>query len=443
MTHRARPRQTASDRVAVIGAGWAGLATAVTLAERGLEVVVFESARQAGGRARRVDWNGFPVDNGQHLLIGAYRQTLALLQTIGVPAGAAFLRMPMRIEVPGRFSMKLPPLPKPFHLAAGLMAARGIPLREKIAAARFIHALRAAGFRLDNDRTVAAWLDGHAQRGALREHLWEALCVAALNTLPGEASAQVFANVLRDTLGGSRDCTDFLLPRLDLGALLPDAAIAFLGNRGAEVRCPSRVRQVRADTAGWQVEAEGAAESFAHVVIACAPQHVSALLPEDPRLDRLRSKLGRLEFEPIATVYLRYPQECRLPEPILALNSAPAQWVIDRGHLSAGAAGMVAHVLSARGPWQVLGDDALAQVLDARLRESLPACRDWPAPLDRLVIREKRATFRCTPDLDRPTTATALSGLWLAGDYVRGEYPGTLEAAVISGRAAAKAILKN
>jgi hydroxysqualene dehydroxylase len=443
VTHTLADAPGDQPRVAVVGAGWAGIAAALELTRNGHRVVLFESAKQPGGRARRVVWQGTPVDNGQHLLVGAYRETLALLETVGVSTGSALLRMPMRIDVPGRMSMRLPGLPRPLHLAVGLFSARGVTLSEKVAAALFIRRLQARQFRLRRDRPVAEWLDGHGQQGALREHLWDALCVAALNTRPKEASAQVFANVLRDTLGGAREATDFLLPRLDLGALLPDAALGFLARAGAQIRCPERVGSVRPDGATWIVASEHSEESFEHVVVASGAQHVAALLPEDRRLDRLRTMLERFAYEPIGTAYLRYPPGCRLPSPILALNCEPAQWVVDRGHLSDAADGLLAHVLSARGPWEALGDEALTTVLDQRTREALPACRAWPAPIDHLVIREKRATFRCTPDLERPPTATALPGLWLAGDYVRGDYPGTLESAVISGKAAAAAILKN
>jgi squalene-associated FAD-dependent desaturase len=431
-----------SVRVAVVGAGWAGLAAATTLSDYGVDVTVFESARQAGGRARRVEWNGLAIDNGQHLLVGAYRETLALLRQVGIDPDAALLRLPMRIEVPGRFSMRLPGLPAPLHLAIGLFAASGVSFEEKLAAARFIRRLQARGYRLQGDCTVADWLDDQGQHGVLREHLWNALCIAALNTRPKEASAQVFANVLRDTLGGARAATDFLLPRIDLGALLPDAATRHLAARGARLRCPERVRAVRPEGAAWVVSIDAADEAFDRIILAVGAPHVAALLPEDRRVNRLRQTLDRLTYEPIGTAYLRYPQGCRLPSPILALNSEPAQWVVDRGRLAPAGDGLLAHVLSARGPWEALGDEALVRVLDARLRDALPACRSWPGPIEHFVIREKRATFRCVPDLERPTTVTAMPGLWLAGDYVRGDYPGTLEAAVISGRAAAHAVLK-
>ena len=429
-----------TPRIAIVGAGWAGLAAAVDLAGRGAQVSLFESAKHPGGRARRVDWNGIPVDNGQHLLVGAYRETLALLAAVGVNERTVLLRLPMRVEVPGRFSMRMPKLPSPLHLAAGLLGASGVSLGEKQAAVSFIRALQSTAFRLPEDESVADWLDRHGQRGALREHLWESLCLAALNTHPAEASAQVFANVLRETLGGPRAATDFLLPRVDLGAVMPDAALRHLSGHGASVRCATRVEALRPDGAEWKVETGEAIETFDHVVLATGPQHAAALLPADPRLDGLRDTLAGLAFEPIATAYLRYPDTARLPWPILAISRPPAQWIVDRGQLDARASGLFAHVLSAHGDWENIDDAVLVHQLDVRMRETLPECADLPPPLAHFVIRERRATFRCTPGMDRPPTATALPGLWLAGDYVQGDYPGTLESAVISGRKAAAAL---
>lgn len=430
-------------RVAVIGAGWAGIAAAVTLAAVGARVTLFEAGRQPGGRARRVELEGLPVDNGQHLLIGAYAATLALMRQVGVEPAAVLARLPMRVLVPGVLDLRLPRLPAPLHSAMGLLFARGAGIGEKWAALRAMHALQANGYRLAADTTLAAWLDATGQHGVLRRHLWEALCLAALNTPAARASAQVFANVLRDTLGAARAATDFLLPTVTLDEVLPTPALRWLTARGAQVRLGSRVASVRADAGGgWRVDSGNGQETFADVIVAVAPRHVPALLPDAPVLAGLRTTLEAFAYEPIATVYARYPPGTRLPERLLALRGPLAQWVVDRGALTAeprGAAdGLFAHVLSASGDWQALADEELAAALHRELAACLPSL---PAPLGNRVLREKRATFACVPQLVRPGNATVLPGLWLAGDYTASDYPATLEAAVRSGIAAARAML--
>ncbi|HWU84262.1 MAG TPA: FAD-dependent oxidoreductase, partial [Rhodocyclaceae bacterium] len=91
----------ARKRIAVIGAGYAGLAAAVTLVDAGHRVTVFETSRVLGGRARKVDSGDFSVDNGQHILIGAYRDTLRLMRKVGVDEAQALLRLPLQLSYPG------------------------------------------------------------------------------------------------------------------------------------------------------------------------------------------------------------------------------------------------------------------------------------------------------------------------------------------------------
>lgn len=427
--------------VAVVGAGWAGLTAAVRLQQRGIGVEVFESARHPGGRARGVDWAGQRIDNGQHLLVGAYSACLDVIRAVGGDPARLFLRRPLTVLVPGRFQLALPKLPAPLHLALGLVRATGADWRDKWAAIRFMRALQAANYRLPQDTTVASWLDEHHQTGSLREHLWNALCLAALNTAPNEASAQVFANVLRDTLGGPRAATDLLLPKVDLGAVFPELACQNLGQGGAKLHFSARVDAIAPEGAGWTLRMGDDVRRFSQIVIATAPWHASRLLPPLAQLHSLQARLAALESEPIATAYLQYPPDKRLPQALIALNRDHCQWLADRGQLG-GPAGQLAHVLSARGEWEDLGTDALVASLHATTAHTLGG--HWPsAPSAYRVIKEKRATFRCSPGLDRPPSRAPLPGLWLAGDYVASDYPGTLESAVRSGDAAAAGIAES
>ncbi|HJW04080.1 MAG TPA: hydroxysqualene dehydroxylase HpnE [Azospira sp.] len=435
--------------VAVIGGGWAGLACAVELASAGCAVSLYESAKQLGGRARGVEVHGHALDNGQHLLIGAYRDTLDLLQRIG--SRHLLQAAPLVLDTPPALRLALPRLPAPLHLAVGLLGARGPGLRDKIAAARFMQALKARHYRLPRDTTVARLLDAHQQHGALRRYLWEPLCLAALNTPAETASAQVFANVLRDSLGGQRQATDMLLPRTDLGRLLPQPAAEYLTQHGGQVRLGCRIRGITSGSEGWQLTLEArqqeeasngkssdSAPTFDAVVLATAPQHATALLPDAPALAGLRRQITALRYEPIATCYLGYPETVTLPSPMLGLAGPVGQWVFDRGPMD-GQAGVLACVLSAHGPWEELPGDALGLALHREIEAALG--RPLPPPLWQQTIREARATFACLPDLERPDNATPLPGLWLAGDYTAGDYPATLEGAVRSGLAAARGIL--
>lgn len=414
--------------VAVVGAGYAGLAAAVELAAAGVRVEVFEASRIPGGRARAVEVDGFTVDNGQHILVGAYGETLRLMRAVGADPEALLRRTPLRFEFPGEFVMSAPRLPAPLHTALALLLAQGLDWREKLAAIRLMRGLQAAGFRVDPDLTVEAWLDRHRAPPRQRRFLWEPLCIAALNTPADRASAQVMANVLRDSLAGSRPASDMLLPQVDLSALFPQPAARFVERQSGAVRLGQRIGGMRREGRAWMADAAG---PFDQVVLAVAPYHLAALVPE------LADRVAGFDWEPIVTSYFRYPPAVKLPQPMLGVDGGLAQWLFDRGTLC-GQHGLIAAVISARGRHLDLPTTELEARIHGEIAALVPAL---PPPLAVQTITEKRATFACVPGLQRPGPDTGLPGLWLAGDYVAGDYPATLEGAVRSGVAAARRVL--
>jgi hydroxysqualene dehydroxylase len=417
------------SRVAVIGAGWAGLAAAVTLAERGVPVTVFEASRSLGGRARRVSIDGVDLDNGQHILVGAYCESLRLMRLVGADPDKLLLRLPLELRYADGFHLRAPRLPYPFNLGAALLRAKGLSLAEAAAAVRFMALLRLRKFRINPDRNVAQLLDEHTQHGALRTHLWEPLCVSALNTPVASASAQVFVNVLRDGLTESRAASDFLIARTDLGTIFPEPAAEYLKSHGGTVELGTPVRRIEHVHGGFRVNE---ARTYSGVIIACGPHHVGPILVQLPELADVLAAINAFTYEPIVTCYLRYPESVSLPSAMLGFGGGVLQWVFDRGKLG-GPKGLLAAVISASGPHEELSREALVSKIDAELRAGLGAL---PDPLWSQVITEKRATFACRAGLRRPEGTTPLSGLLLAGDYIASDYPGTLEAAVRSGVAA-------
>ena len=440
-------------KIAVVGAGWAGMAAALAATQAGHHAIVFEAARAVGGRARALNStlsDGTPVvlDNGQHILIGAYSQTLELMKRVGVDASQALLRLPLDLRFPDNKGLALPDWPSPLDALGGMLMARGWTLSDKWSLLRAATGWQLQRFQCAPQTSVAQLCAGLTPR--VLQTLIEPLCVSALNTPTRRASGQVFLTVLRDSLFGGRGSSNLLLPRVDLSALFPQAAAEWLQHHGGDVRLGVRVDGLRVglqwnglrkpgDTPQWQVQGE----SFDRVIWATSSSNAAQALAEaaqsapDSIASSMRQWAGcaeSLQFEAIATVYA-WGQNARLRQPMLSLYSqastastgsaAPAQFVFDRGQLG-GPPGLLAFVVSASSDTKEV---LQAQVLQ-QARTQLGLALE---PVQTVV--EKRATFACIPALVRPAMHIA-PGLLACGDYIEGPYPATLEGAVRSGWAA-------
>jgi len=436
--------------VAVAGGGWAGCAAALELARQGCQVTLYEAARSLGGRARGVEVRGLALDNGQHILLGAYRESLRLMKRVGVDEKTAFLRLPVQMRYPAGgdgMDFAASRLPAPVHLALALLRAKGLERADKLALARFNSAGRWMGWQLNDDCTVLELLERFDQTERLTRLMWRPLCIAAMNTPPERASANVFLAVLRDSLGARRRAaSDMLLPRLPMGALFPEPAGAWLEREGHTVRLGVKVAGVKRDGDDWLVEPGGDAppERFDAVVLATPAPVSAALVAGLPEAAALAEQLDAFTHEPIATCYLQYAPGTRLDLPFYALLDEPGanrwgQFVFDRAQLDAAQDGLLAVVVSAAADAASLPREDLAAAIAAQLAQDFGR-PELAAPAWTQLITEKRATFSCAPGLVRPGNTTALPGLVLAGDYTASDYPATLETAVRSGQAAATAI---
>jgi hypothetical protein len=266
--------------VAVVGAGWAGLAAAVRAVELGHRVTLLEAARVAGGRAR-----GLPLalpgggsllaDNGQHILLGAYSATLDLMRRLGVDSARALRRLPLALRYPDGSGLVLPRLPRPLDALAGGLTARGWRWADRLALLRAAVGWR-RGSPMDEAATVADWCAALPPR-VVRDVL-EPLCVAALNTPPREASARVFLRVLREALFGPPGSADVLLPSASLDALLPAPALRWLQAHGADVWLGWRARTLDWRAPHWLLDGE----AFDQVVLATSAPAAARLLDACP-----------------------------------------------------------------------------------------------------------------------------------------------------------------
>ncbi len=433
-------------QIAVIGAGWAGCAAAVELAAHGRQVTLFDAARVPGGRARKVTLNGNTVDNGQHILLGAYAETLRMMKLVGIDQETALLRLPLQMRYPNKTGMDFvaAKLTAPLHLLAGVLRASGLSIAEKLALAGFSISARQISWTLDHDCSVTELLHRFRQPERLTQLMWRPLCLAALNTPPSEASAQVFLNVLKDSLGARRASSEMLLPRLDLSALFPQQAIDYVIARSGHAHFGTRIGSLQQRPGGWSLQTNGGAivtPEFDQVVIASDLHNAAALLV--PLTENVI--MPGASYQPITTCYLQYDDDCRLDAAFYALADEPligywGQFVFDRGQLDAAQRGLLSVVVSASSQAVLKDHDTLCAAIGIQLADVF-ARPEFANPLWTKIVSEKRATFSCTPGLNRPDNRTAVDNIVLAGDYTASRYPATLEAAVRSGVAAAQLLM--
>jgi squalene-associated FAD-dependent desaturase len=440
--------------VVVVGAGFAGLSAASALADAGRRVLVLEARPQLGGRATafRDAATGELVDNGQHVLFGCYRETLAFLQRIGAAANVE--RQP-RLTVPCIDAkgvpavLRCPPLPAPLHLLAGVMTWRPIPWSERLGVLRLAPVLRAARDELARTGrvagsvppvTVAEWLRAHGQGPVLREWLWEPLAVAALNQAPETAAAAPFVRVLAGLFGTDPADASIVLPTKPLHLTYAEPARQWIEARGGRVRAGALARVIvdGARVAGVRVRGE---IITAPRVVAAAAWHALPTLFDGGApapLHEIVSNAGAMASMPIVTVNLWYDRAV-MDDVFVGLPGRPIQWVFDKRLAFGESASHLSLVASGAEALARESTEALVERAAADVAAALPHARR-----ERLVrgtvIREKRATFSLAPGQPpRPAVETPVRGLFLAGDWIDTGLPGTIESAAIAGHRAAAA----
>jgi len=440
--------------VLIVGAGVAGLSAAVSLAGAGARVLVLEARPTAGGRAGayRDPATGEVVDNGQHVLLGCYRETLAFLRRIGASNRVrwqAGLAVTM-VDRAGRPStLKCPPLPSPWHLVGGVIAWDGLGPGERLSIAGIAGPLARAQRALTRGEdpgaearglTVRAWLERHGQAPRLCEMLWEPLALAALNQPIDLAEASHFLGVLARMFSPEPDDAALVVPACPLDALYVDPAVRFVRAHGGEVRthAPARLVVDKGRVTGVRVRDE---RIEAPVVIAAVPWFgLRGLFDEVPAsMAAMVNDAGRRAASPIVTVNLWFDRPV-MEQPLVGLPGRAFQWVFDKAQVFADGASHLSLVSSGAAEVAAMTNERIIATAVEEIGGALPAVRR--ATLRRATaVRERLATFSLAAgEPPRPPTRPPVPGLLLAGDWIETGLPATIESAVVSGhRAAAEA----
>ncbi len=442
-------------RVAVIGGGFAGLSAAAELAARGFAVALFEARPRLGGRAYsfRDEESGEVVDNGQHALMGCYRDTLAFLDRIG--AASKLTRQPnLRVSMVhpqrGAGTIAAASLPSPLHLLAGLVRYRLLTPAERCNA--LFAGLRIMAMRRRQDPrlrewTVAELLRALGQSVNARASFWYPVAIATLNESPDRAAAVLFAEVLKRAFFQSRDDSQFVLPNVGLSEFYTEDARRYVEARGGRVELKAQVTAlaiVEGRVTGLRLRDGHYIETDA-CVSAVPPKTLATFLPDTLRHRCGLEELDRFETSPIISAHLWFDRPV-LPEAFVGLVGRTTQWLFDRSQLTGRSEnGTGRHAVSAViSAGRDIVDWPSARIADQVITDTralLPSARAAQV-LQSVVVKEKQATISPSPAAERlrPGAVTPLDNFFLAGDWIGTGLPPTIESAVCSGRRAAELV---
>jgi zeta-carotene desaturase len=424
--------------VIVIGAGFAGLSAATALAERGVRVFVLEARPSLGGRASVfIDpATGERVDNGQHILTGAYRETFRFLRRIGTES-QVFLQPALAVDIIDRDGhasrLACPAIIPPLHLLVGAIRWDAIGWRDRLA---LVHLRDGGRGDADPRATVREWLESHGQTPRLIELLWEPLAVAALNQSIDEGGGDVFGAVLRRTFTRNRQDSSLGLVKCALDELYTIPARAYIERQGGQIATNS---VARVHVVPGPVSVHVKAEVWRPRAVICAAAWYSLPSIFEGRPAILSRVIGAAEStaaSPIVTVNLWFDRPVT-SSTFVGLPGRAMQWVFDKHALFGGSTSHLSLVSSGATAIVNRSNQELVDLALDELKAAIPTVRS--ATLRRaVVVREKRATFSVAPGQpSRPATGTGVPGLFLAGDWIDTGLPATIESAVISGHAAA------
>ncbi len=437
--------------VIIIGGGWAGLSAAIKLVEAGKSVCIVEVAKQLGGRARKVQYKQYSVDNGTHIMIGAYTETLKLIKKVHAQSHSQVkesdilerqaLSLNYKILSKGDISIPHFTLPAPFNIILSFLFTKGLTLKEKRLILLLGIKIKLGFFNKLSDIALKTFLQQEKQTPGIIKNIWEPLCLAIMNTPIAQASSNIFLTVIKEAFFKSRRASDFLFFKKDLSETFPIPAQRFIEQKNVRILFKQTITGLKPVANGYL--ASSLADSFLakDIIIATAPIAAIKLLSNlktSPSLHNLIQRLSQFSYQPICTIYIQYPESVQCERSMQGFLGSTSQWMFDKS--TTNQAGFVSIIVSSEGEHMQWDNPTLIENISHELSQLYP---NWPQPVDAFVIREKRATFTASVNINRirPINKTDIKHIWLAGDYTNTQYPATLEGAVRSGLLCAEQIL--
>lgn len=440
-------------RVAVVGGGLAGIVAALDCADAGAEVTLLEVRRRLGGAACSFAREGLVMDNGQHVFLRCCTAYRALLDRLG---SASLTTLQPRLEIPvlkpgaRPVTLRRGALPAPAQLAGALARYPHLTLAERLGAARAALALmrlrRSAAGRRElarDDETFGGWLARHGQGPRAVAALWDLIALPTLNLPAAQASLALSAFVFETGLLSGADAGDVGFHDATLGQIVDEPARRALTAAGVDVRLGYGVEQLLRAGGAFELHGRAGTGAVAADTIVVALPHARAARLLAPLLGDAARAWEGLGSSPIVNLHVVYDRTV-MDGHFAAGVGTPVQYLFDRTRAGGAPAGTQYLAVSLSGAEREMAmsvPELRARYLPA-LAELLPRARQASVELF-VATREHAATFRAAPGVGalRPGPATPIPGLVLAGSWTATGWPATLESAVISGHAAARAAL--
>jgi hypothetical protein len=391
-------------RAAVVGGGLAGLAAALELVDAGHEVTLYEARPTLGGAVQTLpERDGDPSpppDNGQHIALGCFTEYLSFLGRIG--EGGSYVRRPLVLPVLAEDRRRADVKPS----LGALLSYAHVPLRDRLRIP--LVTARCRNARAEPGESFGTLLRRLGASDAAVERFWDVFMRPALNLRSDEVDAEAGLFTVRTALLGPRRNSDLILPARPLGWMHGEAARRALEAAGATVETGRRI--------------DDPAELDADAVVVATPSE-------------------ELERSPIISVHLLFDRVL-LRAPLAALLGSDAHWIFDRGALT--------RHQPERGQYLTVVSSGVPELMEIRGRELVD--RIAALVTERLgaaellwsrVSREPDATIALRPGVQRPAPGIVRPGLARAGAWTQTGWPATMESAVRSGRAAARALLSD
>ncbi len=427
--------------VAVIGGGVSGLAASVDLALSGKKVLLLEQSQKLGGRCYsfRDETTGDEVDNGQHVLIGAYHHTLRYLTHVGTRKFLATQKsIPLHHPVSGFSSVTFGTAPAPLNLIAAVLRYSHLSVTDRLNVLKvgsFLRNWTDATSKILTGMTVDVWLTSLGQSKSVKESLWNPLAISIMNELPEQASALLFAHSLRSAFFGSQEDISVMIPTIGQNALYVDGARHILEQNGCVIRTGSEVIKILSDdqyVTGIRM-ADGSEMKAEHIISAVPHYTLAKILP-----DKLSNTFPFEKFNssPIVSLHLWFEKDF-MPMNYCGLIGKKIQWVFNKRKIEAKAHNKTAYLSAViSGAYDVVdrSKDELVVLTVREISEVFPESKSSRL-VHSYVIKEKRATFSSTPEIERmrPSAETSLKNFFLAGDWTNTGLPATIEGAIQSG----------